>query len=116
LFHAGSAVIAGTASIGCAPYGTVQVVGSSIKTLDNSLCSTLIDDAGQAVSSPLDQVGLALNTKQLRRIPEIVEIVGGLRKQVRFSPLCLLCRRNSRVANFKRGKTGTLRIPYKPLK
>jgi DNA-binding transcriptional regulator LsrR (DeoR family) len=44
------------------------------------LCSTLIDDAGQVVSSPLDQVCLALNTKQLRRIPEIVGIADGLEK------------------------------------
>jgi hypothetical protein len=44
------------------------------------LCSMLIDDAGQVVSSSLDQVGLALMTKQGRRIPEIIGIAGGLEK------------------------------------
>jgi DNA-binding transcriptional regulator LsrR (DeoR family) len=37
-----------------------QVLAAGVRA---DLCSTLIDDAGQAVSSPLDQVGLALNTK-----------------------------------------------------
>jgi DNA-binding transcriptional regulator LsrR (DeoR family) len=54
-----------------------QVLAAGVRA---DLCSTLIDDAGQVVSSPLDQVGLALNTKQLRRIPEIVGIAGGLEK------------------------------------
>jgi DNA-binding transcriptional regulator LsrR (DeoR family) len=54
-----------------------QVLDAGVRA---DLCSTLIDDAGQVVPSPLDQVGLALNTKQIRRIPEIVGIAGGLEK------------------------------------
>jgi DNA-binding transcriptional regulator LsrR (DeoR family) len=44
------------------------------------LCATLIDDTGGVVPSPLDKVGLALNAKQIRRIPERVAIAGGLEK------------------------------------
>jgi DNA-binding transcriptional regulator LsrR (DeoR family) len=44
------------------------------------VCATLINDKGQVVRSPLDKVGLAINAKQIRRIPEIVGIAGGLEK------------------------------------
>ncbi len=44
-----------------------------------------MDDDGQVVRSPLDQVGLALNAKQLRRILEIVGIAGGLEEGRRNS-------------------------------
>lgn len=44
------------------------------------LCATLIDSQGRAVSSPLDQVGLCLNTEQLRRIPERIGVGGGREK------------------------------------
>ena len=44
------------------------------------LCATLIDDNGNVLPSPLDKVGLALNAMQIRRIPEIVAIAGGLEK------------------------------------
>jgi DNA-binding transcriptional regulator LsrR (DeoR family) len=44
------------------------------------VCATLISDKGQVVRSPLDKVGLAINAKQIRRIPEIVGIAGGLEK------------------------------------
>lgn len=44
------------------------------------LCATLIDDQGRAVPSRLDDIGLALSTDQLRRIPEVIGIGGGLQK------------------------------------
>jgi DNA-binding transcriptional regulator LsrR (DeoR family) len=54
-----------------------QALGAGV-TAD--LCATLIDETGKVVPSPLDTVGLALNAKQLRRIPERVAIAGGLEK------------------------------------
>jgi len=44
------------------------------------VCATLIDDEGQVVPSPLDRLGLAISAKQIRRIPEIIAIAGGLEK------------------------------------
>jgi DNA-binding transcriptional regulator LsrR (DeoR family) len=44
------------------------------------VCATLIDDQGQVVPSPLDRLGLAISAKQIRRIPEIIAIAGGLEK------------------------------------
>ncbi|EHH03552.1 DeoR family transcriptional regulator [Agrobacterium tumefaciens CCNWGS0286] len=44
------------------------------------VCATLIDEAGDAVASPLDQTGLCLSTDQLRRIPERIGIGGGIEK------------------------------------
>ena len=44
------------------------------------VCATLIDDKGQVVPSPLDRLGLAISAKQIRRIPEIIGIAGGLEK------------------------------------
>jgi DNA-binding transcriptional regulator LsrR (DeoR family) len=54
-----------------------QVLAAGVRA---DLCATLIDDAGGVVPSPLDKVGLALNAKQIRRIPERVAIAGGLEK------------------------------------
>src|SRR5258708_21284941 len=42
------------------------------------VCATLINDKGQVARSPLDKVGLAINAKQIRRIPELVGIAGRL--------------------------------------
>ena len=44
------------------------------------LCSTLIDDAGQVVPVRWTRSASALIPKQLRRIPEVVGIAGGLEK------------------------------------
>ena len=44
------------------------------------LCETLLDDEGRAVANPLDQLGLGITAEQLRRIPDIVGIGGGLEK------------------------------------
>src|SRR5712671_1339557 len=45
------------------------------------LCATLLDDEGRAVANPLlDQLGLGITAEQLRRIPDIVGIGGGLEK------------------------------------
>ena len=44
------------------------------------LCATLLDDEGRAVANQLDQLGLGITAEQLRRIPEIVGIGGGLEK------------------------------------
>ncbi|MBK1870371.1 sugar-binding transcriptional regulator [Aestuariivirga sp. YIM B02566] len=44
------------------------------------LCATLIDDAGNAVPNLLDEMGLSITTAQLRRIPEVIGIGGGLEK------------------------------------
>jgi len=44
------------------------------------LCATLIDGNGQALVSPLDELGLCLSNTQLRAIPERIGIGGGLEK------------------------------------
>jgi len=44
------------------------------------LCATLIDERGAAVAGPLDRMGLALSAEQLRRIPDVIGIGGGLEK------------------------------------
>lgn len=44
------------------------------------LCATLIAAGGGVVESPLDQVGLCLQTNQLRAIPERIGIGGGAEK------------------------------------
>jgi DNA-binding transcriptional regulator LsrR (DeoR family) len=54
-----------------------QVLAAGVRA---DLCATLIDDTGEVVPSPLDKLGLALNAKQIRRIPERVAIAGGLEK------------------------------------
>lgn len=54
-----------------------QVLAAGVRA---DLCATLIDDTGGVVPSPLDKVGLALNAKQIRRIPERVAIAGGQEK------------------------------------
>jgi DNA-binding transcriptional regulator LsrR (DeoR family) len=50
------------------------------QVLAADVCATLIDDKGQVVPSPLDRLGLAISAKQIRRIPEIIGIAGGLEK------------------------------------
>jgi DNA-binding transcriptional regulator LsrR (DeoR family) len=54
-----------------------QVLAAGVRA---DLCATLIDETGGVVPSPLDKLGLALNAKQIRRIPERVAIAGGLEK------------------------------------
>ncbi len=54
-----------------------QVLAAGVRA---DLCATLIDDSGGVVPSPLDKLGLALNAKQIRRIPERVAIAGGQEK------------------------------------
>lgn len=44
------------------------------------LCATLIDRAGNPVPNFLDDLGLSISTEQLRRIPEVIGIGGGLEK------------------------------------
>src|SRR5882757_2908366 len=44
------------------------------------VCATLIDREGREVPSRLDENGLGITTAQLRRIPEIIGIGGGLEK------------------------------------
>ena len=44
------------------------------------LCATLLDDEGTAVANQLDQLGLCITAEQLRRIPDVVGIGGGLEK------------------------------------
>jgi DNA-binding transcriptional regulator LsrR (DeoR family) len=44
------------------------------------LCATLIDKQGRAVPNLLDELGLSITTAQLRRIPEVIGIAGGLEK------------------------------------
>jgi DNA-binding transcriptional regulator LsrR (DeoR family) len=54
-----------------------QVLGAGVQA---DLCATLLDKDGSVVPSPLDSLGLAINTKQIRRIPEIIAIAGGVEK------------------------------------
>jgi DNA-binding transcriptional regulator LsrR (DeoR family) len=54
-----------------------QVLAAGVRA---DLCAALINDTGGVVPSPLDKLGLALNAKQIRRIPERVAIAGGLEK------------------------------------
>ena len=44
------------------------------------LCATLLDDEGRAVANQLDQLGIGITAEQLRRIPDIVGVGGGLEK------------------------------------
>jgi DNA-binding transcriptional regulator LsrR (DeoR family) len=44
------------------------------------LCATLLDDEGRAVANQLDQFGIGITAEQLRRIPDIVGVGGGLEK------------------------------------
>jgi DNA-binding transcriptional regulator LsrR (DeoR family) len=44
------------------------------------VCGTLVDRDGREVPSPLDDRGLTINAKQLRRIPEVIGIGGGMEK------------------------------------
>lgn len=44
------------------------------------VCGTLIDRDGREVPSPLDELGLTITAKHLRRIPDVVGIGGGLEK------------------------------------
>ncbi len=44
------------------------------------LCRTLIDDAGREITSPLDHLGIGISAKQIRRIPDVIGIGGGLEK------------------------------------
>lgn len=45
------------------------------------VCATLIDDEGRPVLSPLDRLALSISAKQIRRIPEIIGIAGGIEKE-----------------------------------
>jgi DNA-binding transcriptional regulator LsrR (DeoR family) len=54
-----------------------QAIASGVRA---DLCATLIDDEGRAVPSPLDQLGICITAEQLRRIPDVVGIGGGLEK------------------------------------
>jgi DNA-binding transcriptional regulator LsrR (DeoR family) len=54
-----------------------QVLGAGVQA---DLCATLLDKDGSVVPSPLDSLGLAINTKQIRRIPEVIAIAGGVEK------------------------------------
>ena len=54
-----------------------QVLGAGVRA---DVCATLIGDKGQIVPSPLDRLGLAISAKQIRRIPEIIGIAGGMEK------------------------------------
>jgi DNA-binding transcriptional regulator LsrR (DeoR family) len=44
------------------------------------ICGTLIDRNGQQVPSRLDEQGLTITAEQLRRIPDVIGIGGGLQK------------------------------------
>jgi len=44
------------------------------------VCATLIDSQGLEVASRLQDYGLCVTTKQLRRIPEVIGVGGGLEK------------------------------------
>ena len=44
------------------------------------VCATLIDGEGEEVTSPLETKGLCISTAQLRRIPEVVGVGGGIEK------------------------------------
>jgi DNA-binding transcriptional regulator LsrR (DeoR family) len=44
------------------------------------ICGTLIDASGREVPSKLDEQGLTITSAQMRRIPEVVGIGGGLEK------------------------------------
>lgn len=44
------------------------------------LCATLIDGDGGVVGSPLDTNGVCVNTAQLRRIPQVIGVAGGIEK------------------------------------
>ncbi len=44
------------------------------------VCGTLIDRDGREVHSPLDEFGLTINSRQLRNIPEVIGIGGGMEK------------------------------------
>ncbi len=46
----------------------------------SDICKTLIDDAGHAVDSPLDRLGIGMTNAQLRRVPQVIGIGGGLEK------------------------------------
>jgi DNA-binding transcriptional regulator LsrR (DeoR family) len=44
------------------------------------VCATLVDTKGGRVESPLDRNGVCIGTAQLRRIPEVVGVAGGIEK------------------------------------
>ncbi|CTV66851.1 sugar-binding transcriptional regulator [Escherichia albertii] len=44
------------------------------------LCTALIDEEGNLVPSPLDQLSLSIKPEQIRKIPEIIAIAGGQEK------------------------------------
>ncbi len=44
------------------------------------LCATLVDAEGNAVPSPLDELGLCIGTEQIRRVPERIGVGGGIEK------------------------------------
>ncbi len=44
------------------------------------ICATLIDARGTVVPSPLDRQGLCVGTEQLRHIPDVVGVGGGIEK------------------------------------
>jgi DNA-binding transcriptional regulator LsrR (DeoR family) len=46
----------------------------------SDVCGTLIDRDGREVPSKLDQLGFTISAAQLRRIPEVIGIGGGLEK------------------------------------
>jgi len=81
LQHAQAAIAARRHFLGlCAAFPSTwhdQALAAGVRA---DLCATLIDDAGKAVASPLDQLGLGITAEQLRRIPEVVGIGGGLEK------------------------------------
>ncbi|WP_025121707.1 MULTISPECIES: sugar-binding transcriptional regulator [unclassified Serratia (in: enterobacteria)] len=44
------------------------------------LCTALMDEQGQMVPSPLDQLSLSMSPAQIRKIPEVIAIAGGQEK------------------------------------
>ncbi len=44
------------------------------------LCATLIDRQGNTIATPLDQAGLSIRAEQLRRVPNVIGIGGGMEK------------------------------------
>ncbi|EQB2495613.1 sugar-binding transcriptional regulator [Raoultella planticola] len=45
------------------------------------ICATIIDRNGDAVPSPLDKVGLSMTASQVRNVPQVVAIAGGIEKR-----------------------------------
>lgn len=64
----------------CAAFPTAWLEDAMGRGVRADLCRTLIDDEGRAVGSPLDGLGIGLSHEQLRGVPNVIGIGGGMEK------------------------------------